>query len=125
MVLMATTLTEAVEPNLGESSLSFGDAQAGRLGGRLAARAHPELAQDRRHVMVDGLLRQEQLRGDLRVAFAADQPVEHLQLPGGEAIAVLNTDTPPPEDALKEVRQHPQISSLSMVKLPPAGQMPS
>ncbi|HYT91237.1 MAG TPA: phosphoglycerate dehydrogenase [Gemmataceae bacterium] len=47
------------------------------------------------------------------------------QLPGGEAIAVLNLDNPPPEDALKEVRQHPQISSLSMVKLPPAGQMPA
>ncbi len=46
------------------------------------------------------------------------------QLPGGEAIAVLNLDTPPSEDALKEVRAHPQISSLSIVKLPPAGQMP-
>jgi D-3-phosphoglycerate dehydrogenase len=46
------------------------------------------------------------------------------QLPGGEAIAVLNLDSPPPEEALKEVRAHPQISSLSVVKLPPAGQMP-
>jgi D-3-phosphoglycerate dehydrogenase len=46
------------------------------------------------------------------------------QLPGGEAIAVLNLDSPPPEDALKEVRAHPQISSVSVVKLPPAGQMP-
>jgi D-3-phosphoglycerate dehydrogenase len=46
------------------------------------------------------------------------------QVPGGEAIAVLNLDSPPPEEALKEVRAHPQISSLSMVKLPPAGQMP-
>jgi len=44
---------------------------------------------------------------------------------GGEAIAVLNLDSLPPEDALKEVRQHPQISSLSIVKLPPAGQMPA
>ena len=35
------------------------------------------------------------------------------QLPGGEAIAVLNLDNQPPEDALKEVRAHPQISSLS------------
>jgi D-3-phosphoglycerate dehydrogenase / 2-oxoglutarate reductase len=47
------------------------------------------------------------------------------QLPGGEAIAVLNLDSPPPEDALKEVRAHPQISSLSVVKLPPAGEMPA
>src|SRR5262249_16859230 len=46
------------------------------------------------------------------------------QLPGGEAIAVLNLDTMPPEEALKEVRAHPQISSLSVVKLPKVGEMP-
>jgi D-3-phosphoglycerate dehydrogenase / 2-oxoglutarate reductase len=47
------------------------------------------------------------------------------QLPGGEAIAVLNLDSQPPEEAIKEVRSHPQISSLSVVKLPPAGEMPA
>jgi D-3-phosphoglycerate dehydrogenase len=46
------------------------------------------------------------------------------QVPGGEAIAVLNLDSDPPEDALKEVRSHPQISSLCVVKLPRAGEMP-
>jgi D-3-phosphoglycerate dehydrogenase len=46
------------------------------------------------------------------------------QQPGGEAIAVLNLDSYPPEEAIREVRAHPQISSLSIVKLPPAGQMP-
>jgi D-3-phosphoglycerate dehydrogenase len=46
------------------------------------------------------------------------------QQPGGEAIAVLNLDSLPPEAALKEVQSHPQISSLSVVKLPPAGQLP-
>jgi D-3-phosphoglycerate dehydrogenase len=46
------------------------------------------------------------------------------QLPGGEAIAVLNLDSDPPEEALKEVRSHPQISSLCVVKLPAAGEMP-
>ena len=46
------------------------------------------------------------------------------QQPGGEAIAVLNLDSPPPEEALKEVKGHAQISSVSVVKLPPAGQMP-
>src|SRR5207244_4877365 len=46
------------------------------------------------------------------------------QQPGGEAIAVLNLDGPPPEEALREVRAHPKISSVSIVKLPPAGQMP-
>jgi D-3-phosphoglycerate dehydrogenase / 2-oxoglutarate reductase len=47
------------------------------------------------------------------------------QLPGGEAIAVLNLDNPPPEAALAEVRGHPKISSVCVVKLPPAGQMPA
>ncbi|HZT82358.1 MAG TPA: phosphoglycerate dehydrogenase [Gemmataceae bacterium] len=47
------------------------------------------------------------------------------QQPGGEAIAVLHLDSMPPEEALKEVRGHPKISSLSVVKLPPAGQMPA
>jgi D-3-phosphoglycerate dehydrogenase len=46
------------------------------------------------------------------------------QVAGGEAIAVLNLDSPPPEEAIKEVRSHPQISSISVVKLPAAGQMP-
>ena len=46
------------------------------------------------------------------------------QQPGGEAIAILNLDSQPPEEAIKEVKAHPKISSLSVVKLPPAGQMP-
>jgi D-3-phosphoglycerate dehydrogenase len=47
------------------------------------------------------------------------------QIPGGEAIAVLNLDSQPSEEAIKEVRAHPQISSLSVVKLPRAGEMPT
>jgi D-3-phosphoglycerate dehydrogenase len=46
------------------------------------------------------------------------------QQSGGKAIAVLNLDSPPPEEALREVKTHPQISSVSVVKLPPTGQMP-
>jgi D-3-phosphoglycerate dehydrogenase len=46
------------------------------------------------------------------------------QAPGGEAIGILNLDTPPPDAALAEVKAHPQISSLSVVKLPPAGELP-
>ena len=42
-----------------------------------------------------------------------------------EAIAVLNLDSPPPEEALNEVRTHPQISSLSVVNLPRAGELPA
>src|SRR6266478_6422725 len=47
------------------------------------------------------------------------------QQPGGEAIAVLNLDQSPPEEAIQEVRKHPQISSIHVVKLPPAGEMPA
>jgi D-3-phosphoglycerate dehydrogenase len=47
------------------------------------------------------------------------------QQPGGEAIAVLNLDSQPPEEALAEVRSHPQITSVSVVKLPPAGVGPA
>jgi D-3-phosphoglycerate dehydrogenase len=47
------------------------------------------------------------------------------QLPGGDAIAVLNLDSQPPDEAIREVRSHPQISSLNVVKLPPAGEMPA
>jgi D-3-phosphoglycerate dehydrogenase len=47
------------------------------------------------------------------------------QQPGGEAIAVLNLDNAPSEEALREVRAHPQISSLSVVRLPAAGQTPA
>jgi D-3-phosphoglycerate dehydrogenase len=41
--------------------------------------------------------------------------------PGGEAIAVLNLDAVPSEAAIAEVKQHPLISSLSVVKLPKVG----
>jgi D-3-phosphoglycerate dehydrogenase len=46
------------------------------------------------------------------------------QVPGGEAIAVLNLDSQPPEEAIREVRAHPQITSLSVVRLPAIGAMP-
>jgi len=45
------------------------------------------------------------------------------QLPGGEAIAILNLDNQLPEEARRGVRAHPQISSLTVVRLPPARQM--
>jgi D-3-phosphoglycerate dehydrogenase len=46
------------------------------------------------------------------------------QLPGGEAIAVLSLDSQPPKQALDEVSANPKITSLSVVQLPPAGEMP-
>jgi D-3-phosphoglycerate dehydrogenase len=47
------------------------------------------------------------------------------QVPGGDAIAVLNLDQLPSDEALREVQAHPQIRSVSLVKLPPVGTMPS
>ncbi len=47
------------------------------------------------------------------------------QAPGGEAIGILNLDNPPPEAALAEVKAHPQISSVTVVKLPAASQLPA
>ena len=43
------------------------------------------------------------------------------QQPGGDAIAVLNLDSLPSEDALRQVRGHDGIKNVSVVKLPPAG----
>lgn len=47
------------------------------------------------------------------------------QAPGGEAIGILNLDAPPPEAALAAVKGHPQISSVTVVKLPAAGELPA
>jgi D-3-phosphoglycerate dehydrogenase len=47
------------------------------------------------------------------------------QAPGGEAIGILNLDSPPPEQALAAVTGHPKISSVTVVKLPAAGELPT
>lgn len=44
---------------------------------------------------------------------------------GGEAIAVLNLDTTPSDEALAEVRKHKDIQSVCLVELPPVGVMPT
>jgi len=41
---------------------------------------------------------------------------------GGEAIGVVNLDTIPSPEALAEVEAHPDILSVSLIKLPPAGE---
>ena len=46
------------------------------------------------------------------------------QAQGGEAIGILNLDSPPPDEAVAAVKGHPQISNLTVVKLPPAGELP-
>lgn len=45
--------------------------------------------------------------------------------PGGEAIGVLNLDSAPPEEATTAVKGHPNVSSVSVVKLPPQGELPA
>ncbi|MCE2804750.1 MAG: phosphoglycerate dehydrogenase [Gemmataceae bacterium] len=43
---------------------------------------------------------------------------------GGEAIAVMNLDGQPPAETINQVAKHPQVASVSLVKLPPMGDMP-
>ncbi len=53
----------------------------------------------------------------MNVGREADQP-------GGEAIGVVNLDAIPSEAALEEVRAHPEILSVSLIKLPKPGETP-
>lgn len=46
------------------------------------------------------------------------------EMPGGEAIGVVNLDSIPTESALDEVRGKPEIKSLSLIRLPEAGASP-
>ena len=41
--------------------------------------------------------------------------------PGGEAVAVLNLDNKPSEQALQEVAAHPDVMGVRLIELPPAG----
>lgn len=45
--------------------------------------------------------------------------------PGGDAIGVLNLDNEPPQAAIDEVLAHPDIHSVTIIRLPPAGELPS
>lgn len=40
---------------------------------------------------------------------------------GGEAVGVLNLDSPPPATAIKEVLDHPEIITAEVIELPPSG----
>jgi len=46
-------------------------------------------------------------------------------VPGGAAVGVLNLDSMPPDAAIQAVRSHPKMMQIQVVKLPPAGEMPS
>lgn len=45
--------------------------------------------------------------------------------PGGEAIGVVNLDSVPSKEALEAVEKHPDVLSVSVIKLPEAGASPS
>lgn len=40
---------------------------------------------------------------------------------GGDAVAIFNLDNEPSPEALKEVQNHPEVTGIELVKLPPAG----
>ena len=44
--------------------------------------------------------------------------------PGGQAIGVLNLDSVPPQEAVDAVKAHPHVSGVTVVKLPPQGEVP-
>jgi D-3-phosphoglycerate dehydrogenase len=44
--------------------------------------------------------------------------------PRGEAIGVVNLDSVPPDEALREVESQEDVLSVSLIKLPPAGDTP-
>lgn len=62
--------------------------------------------------------------GEHGVNIAAMNVGRTGNIPGGEAIGVLNLDNVPSEAALEKVRSHPKISSATVVNLPAAGQLP-
>src|SRR4051794_39911437 len=62
--------------------LSFDEPEPGRDETGLAAAGHVELAQDRRDVVGDGLLREEEPGCDVRVAQTLGDVGEDLELPG-------------------------------------------
>jgi D-3-phosphoglycerate dehydrogenase len=47
------------------------------------------------------------------------------EMQGGEAIGVVNLDSAPSPQALEAVKQNPHILSISLIKLPPRGALPT
>lgn len=63
--------------------------------------------------------------GNHNVNIAAMTVGRSGAVPGGDAIGVLNLDSVPPDEAVLAVKGHPNVSSVSVVKLPPMGDLPS
>jgi D-3-phosphoglycerate dehydrogenase len=75
-----------------------------------------------RHRDVPGLI------GAIGTVFGRHQVnISHMALgrernePGGNAVAVLNLDNEPSAQALEEVRAHPEVTGVQLVRLPPHG----
>jgi D-3-phosphoglycerate dehydrogenase len=62
--------------------------------------------------------------GKHRVNIARMAVGRETSKPGGEAVAVLNLDSWPSDDARADVLTHPAIRSLTVVRLPAAGESP-
>src|SRR4051812_23928701 len=73
-------------PHIGRAGFPrfAGEPESLRGARRLEPRPHVELAQDRRHVVVDRLLRQVQALGDLGIAQPLGQEREHVELASRE-----------------------------------------
>jgi D-3-phosphoglycerate dehydrogenase len=63
--------------------------------------------------------------GKHRVNIAHMSVGRETNQPGGDAIGVLALDAQPPADAIAEVLSMPTIARAWVVKLPPAGKMPT
>src|SRR5690348_14906541 len=72
-----------LSPRIREDSLSS-DPQLCRLGNGLPSRFDSELSEDCGNVVIDGLLGEKQLGGDLAVAEAFAEKLQNLELPSGE-----------------------------------------
>jgi len=62
--------------------------------------------------------------GDHGVNIAQMNVGREREEAGGEAIGVVNLDSVPPREAIEAVERHEHILSLSLIKLPKAGQLP-
>lgn len=62
--------------------------------------------------------------GDHGVNIAQMNVGRNQDIPGGEAIGVVNLDNAPPKAALDAVESHEHIVSTSLIQLPKAGELP-
>jgi D-3-phosphoglycerate dehydrogenase len=98
-----------------------------------------------RIVEIDGFQLEGYLDGDLLILTHQDMPglIGHIgtafgrsnvniaqmavgrKTPGGQAIAVLNLDSSPSEEAIAAIKEHPYIKTLRLIHLPVKGELPT